>query len=84
MPYSRSARLSLVFNSILEVGAIHLPLDVSYPLERLNYMIKDANPKLIITDTANQAQFAAVAPVLLMDEACISSIGSVLWPPVTR
>lgn len=34
---------------ILKAGAMYLPLDPSYPSERLEYMIKDAQPTILLT-----------------------------------
>jgi amino acid adenylation domain-containing protein len=35
--------------AILEIGAVYVPIDISYPKERVNYIIDDTNAKLIIT-----------------------------------
>ena len=35
---------------VLKSGAAYQPLDPSYPPERLQFMIKDANAKLLIAD----------------------------------
>ena len=35
---------------ILKAGAAYVPLDVTYPVERLRFMIGDAEAKLILTD----------------------------------
>lgn len=45
----RSIFLSLALQAVISAGAAWLPLDVSYPKERLMMMIEDACPKLIIT-----------------------------------
>jgi amino acid adenylation domain-containing protein/non-ribosomal peptide synthase protein (TIGR01720 family) len=64
----RSATLSLAFNSILELGAAYLPLDVAYPDDRLAYMVDDAKPKLIITMGEYQHRFAALGELILFDQ----------------
>ncbi|MDW6092703.1 amino acid adenylation domain-containing protein [Vibrio rhizosphaerae] len=64
----RSVRLSLAFNGIIECGAAYLPLDVSYPDDRLAYMIHDAQPKLIITTAGQQARFEALGELLILDQ----------------
>ncbi|UXI03293.1 non-ribosomal peptide synthetase [Photobacterium sp. TY1-4] len=63
----RSAKLSLALNSILECGGAYLPLDVSYPDERLAYMVGDAKPKLIITTSEFQSRFDGLAELLILD-----------------
>ena len=36
---------------ILKSGGCYIPVDVSYPVERVKYIIEDAHPDLIITDS---------------------------------
>ncbi|WP_394145624.1 amino acid adenylation domain-containing protein [Vibrio atypicus] len=64
----RSVKLSLAFNSIIECGGAYLPLDVSYPDERLAYMINDAKPKLIITTSEYQERFSHLGELLILDQ----------------
>ncbi|MCR2761856.1 AMP-binding protein, partial [Salmonella enterica] len=63
----RSVRLSLALTAIVQTGAAWLPLDTGYPDERLAYMVADAKPRLIITESALDARFAALAPTLRFD-----------------
>ena len=35
---------------VLKAGCAYQPLDPSYPAERLNFMMKDANTKMLIAD----------------------------------
>ena len=63
----RSVRLSLALTAIVQTGAAWLPLDTGYPDERLAYMVEDAKPRLIITESALDARFAALAPTLRFD-----------------
>ncbi len=44
----RSARLSLALMAVIEAGAAYLPLDLSYPDERLRFMLEDAAPAVMI------------------------------------
>jgi len=44
----RSISSIVAMTAILKVGAIYLPLDTSYPEQRLNFMMKDAKVKVII------------------------------------
>ncbi|MBD2795997.1 amino acid adenylation domain-containing protein [Xenorhabdus sp. 18] len=65
---SRSVRLSLALQAILEAGAAWLPLDVGYPDERLTMMLEDAQPRLVMTESENQARFVNQAALLLLDK----------------
>ncbi|AOM41383.1 amino acid adenylation domain-containing protein [Xenorhabdus hominickii] len=65
---ARSVRLSLALQAILEAGAAWLPLDTAYPDERLTIILKDAQPRLVITESEFQARFANQALLLLLDK----------------
>ncbi|MFB8009812.1 amino acid adenylation domain-containing protein, partial [Nocardia sp. NPDC056000] len=39
-------------------GAGYVPIDPSYPVERVGFMLADAEPAAVITDTATAAEFA--------------------------
>ncbi|OPX45146.1 surfactin synthase subunit 2 [Ruminiclostridium hungatei] len=38
--------------AIMKAGGAYLPLDVNYPRERINYILRDSGVKLLITNTA--------------------------------
>jgi len=63
----RSARLSLALLAVIEAGAAFLPLDLSYPAERLAFMLEDAAPRLLLTDAASRDLVGARGPALLFD-----------------
>ncbi|MDO4185620.1 MAG: amino acid adenylation domain-containing protein [Bacteroidales bacterium] len=46
----RSEWMPLAALGVLKAGCAYQPLDPSYPTERLNFMVKDANAKLLIAD----------------------------------
>ena len=48
---SRSEYMAVTALGVLKSGAAYQPLDPSYPPERLQYMIADAQAKLLIADT---------------------------------
>lgn len=54
----RSVRLSLAILAVIEAGAAYLPLDLGYPDERLNFMLADAAPRVLITTQLDRARFA--------------------------
>ncbi|KAL8826215.1 MAG: hypothetical protein Q9191_003942 [Dirinaria sp. TL-2023a] len=45
---SRSIDLLVVILAVLKLGAAYVPIDPSFPAERINQMIEDAGPKLIL------------------------------------
>ena len=55
----RSVFLSLSLQAIVELGAAWLPLDTGYPTDRLNMMLEDAAPRLLITTEEQRSRFDA-------------------------
>ncbi|GAA3086404.1 amino acid adenylation domain-containing protein [Streptosporangium carneum] len=47
----RSADLVVAVLAVLKTGAAYLPLDPDYPAERLEFMLTDAAPHLVVTGT---------------------------------
>jgi amino acid adenylation domain-containing protein len=56
----RSCQLSIAIWAIIDVGAAYLPLDVSYPNDRLAYMLEDAKPVLLISEHSQSARFDSI------------------------
>ncbi|AJE43577.1 non-ribosomal peptide synthetase [Streptomyces nodosus] len=49
----RSVETVVALLATLKAGAAYLPLDPAYPAERIAYMLADAAPDLVLTDTAH-------------------------------
>ncbi len=58
----RSFEMLVAVLGILKSGAAYLPLDPSYPKERLSYMIKDSNSCAILTHQAVKNSLPRVRP----------------------
>jgi amino acid adenylation domain-containing protein len=56
----RTENLLVAFLAVLKIGAAYVPLDINYPEERIQYIEKDSNSKLII-DQKVLEKFHAVA-----------------------
>ena len=52
---SRSADLVVALLAVLKAGGGYLPVDVSYPAERLAFMMSDADPLVVVADSATAA-----------------------------
>ncbi|MFO0723577.1 MAG: non-ribosomal peptide synthase/polyketide synthase [Myxococcota bacterium] len=60
----RSLEMVTAIYGILKAGAAYLPTDPSYPLERLEFIAKDANPPLILISGADPYGEAVKVPRL--------------------
>ncbi|MDB5707596.1 MAG: putative non ribosomal peptide synthetase protein [Sphingomonas bacterium] len=61
----RSEQLVVAFMGILMAGAIYLPLDPTYPAERLEMMLADSSARLLLTEKAHAGALEeAGVPVL--------------------
>ncbi len=62
----RSFNLVVTLFAILKSGAAYLPLDASYPEDRINYMIDDSKLKMIITEENLSAKFKPVNEIKII------------------
>ncbi|MFJ4658062.1 amino acid adenylation domain-containing protein [Nocardia sp. NPDC088792] len=65
----RSEWLPIVFAAVLRAGAVYVPADPSYPLDRIEYMLGDADPRLLITSVSPERRLTARIAVPVMDLA---------------
>ena len=56
----RSVFLTLALHGIVEAGAAWLPLDTGYPDDRLQMMLEDAKPFLLITSNDQLSRFSGI------------------------
>ncbi|MBY0239926.1 MAG: amino acid adenylation domain-containing protein [Burkholderiaceae bacterium] len=56
----RSARLTIALHAVIEAGAAYLPLELDYPDQRLAFMLADAAPALLVTDSDRAQRLAAL------------------------
>jgi amino acid adenylation domain-containing protein len=73
----RGATALISVLGVLKSGKIYLPLDPSYPLERLQFMLRETEPQLLLTDRKNlpwsRALTADRIPIANVDESHQSS-----------
>ncbi|MFJ6516635.1 amino acid adenylation domain-containing protein [Streptomyces sp. NPDC091406] len=58
---SRSTGLVVALWAVLKAGAAYLPVDPALPADRVAHMLDDAQPVLVLTDTATADRIAAAA-----------------------
>jgi amino acid adenylation domain-containing protein len=54
--------------AVLKAGGAYMPLDPGYPAEHLNFMIRDASPRAILTTREAGASLGDCASLLYLDE----------------
>ncbi|YAP80750.1 non-ribosomal peptide synthase/polyketide synthase [Xenorhabdus stockiae] len=63
----RSLNMVVGILAILKAGGAYLPLDPAYPAERLSYMLDDATPVALLTQTALADKLTCSVPTVLLD-----------------
>ncbi|AKJ30063.1 non-ribosomal peptide synthetase [Caldimonas brevitalea] len=63
----RSLEMVVALLGILKAGGAYVPLDPAYPTERLEYMLADAAPTVVITQARLRGRVATAARVLALE-----------------
>lgn len=72
----RSVFLTLALHAIVEAGAAWLPLDTGYPDDRLQMMIEDAKPSLLITTDDQRPRFEHLPVAMFSYNTLLPAAGS--------
>ncbi|MFJ7910150.1 non-ribosomal peptide synthase/polyketide synthase [Kitasatospora sp. NPDC096204] len=59
----RSAELVVAILAVLKTGAAYVPVDPEYPAARIAYLLDDARPALLVTDSRNEGRLPEGGPV---------------------
>ncbi|MFI0228009.1 amino acid adenylation domain-containing protein [Streptomyces sp. NPDC017086] len=59
--------------AVLKTGAAYLPLDPGHPAQRLRLVMDDANPVLLVTETALAPRFAGGVPAVVLDDPAVGA-----------
>ncbi|KMS70850.1 non-ribosomal peptide synthetase [Streptomyces viridochromogenes] len=63
----RGTDLVVALLAVLKAGAAYLPLDTGYPVERLAFMVEDAEPTLVLTAPDTARILPPGVPLILLD-----------------
>ena len=63
----RSPEMIVAFLAVLKSGGIYLPLDPDYPIERLEYMLRDAKARFMLTKSSFAQQPRTAAQKIFLD-----------------
>jgi len=63
----RSIDMVVALYAVHKAGAAYVPLDVSYPSDRLAHMIADSGARLVITERGRAAEVGQASPVFIDD-----------------
>jgi nonribosomal peptide synthetase DhbF len=70
----RSELLVIALVGVLKAGAAYLPVDLDYPSGRIEFMLADARPALLITDMATEVGLPGGGPpVICLDDPGIGA-----------
>jgi len=79
----RTGDLVAALLGILKAGGAYLPLDPAYPTDRLAFMLADAQPRVVLTQTALRARLpASAAAVVCLDTAPLAAEAPTDPPPL--
>ncbi|PJM91998.1 non-ribosomal peptide synthetase [Streptomyces sp. CB01373] len=59
----RSAELVVAILAVLKTGAAYVPVDPEYPAARIAYLLDDARPALLVTDSRSEGRLPEAGPV---------------------
>jgi amino acid adenylation domain-containing protein len=69
----RSIEMVLALLGILKAGAAYVPLDPSYPRDRLEYMLNDSSPQLVLTQGSLATLIPSTHEVIQIDTALMAA-----------
>ncbi|MGW2254945.1 amino acid adenylation domain-containing protein, partial [Kitasatospora sp. NPDC001660] len=66
----RSAELVVAILAVLKTGAAYVPVDPEYPVARIAYLLDDASPAVLVTDSPTGERLPGAGPVdrLVLDD----------------
>ncbi len=76
MPRSLNMVVSLL--AVLKAGAGYLPLDPDYPADRISFMLHDAKPSCVLTNSEVEIECNEALKVLVDDVKVIAEVENIV------
>lgn len=73
---NKSLEMVIGILGILKAGGCYLPIDLSYPQERVSFMLKDSNAKIFLTNQKHKGDLDIDIPCYLLDTSSDNEIYS--------
>jgi amino acid adenylation domain-containing protein len=67
MMMDRSIEMIIAIFGILKAGGAYLPIDLEYPEDRINYMLKDSNAQVLVVNNTTCASWLSFGPEPLLN-----------------
>ncbi|MDB5087982.1 MAG: tycC, partial [Mucilaginibacter sp.] len=64
----RSAEMMISMLAIMKTGAIYIPLDPIFPINRINYMIEDSQAVVLLTSQTYKGKYQSNAKELILED----------------
>ncbi|MGW1258208.1 non-ribosomal peptide synthetase [Streptomyces sp. NPDC002513] len=71
LAFPRSAEMVVAVLATAKTGAAFLPVDPEYPPERVEFMLGDASPVLVLTDQATRRRLPGVPDLIVVDDPAV-------------
>ncbi|MGV9478474.1 amino acid adenylation domain-containing protein [Gordonia aichiensis] len=71
MAIPRSIEALVAIWAIVRTGAAYVPVDPTYPPERIAHMLADSGAQLVVTDSAHRDSAPAAAQVIVVDDRAV-------------
>ncbi|MEW2626272.1 amino acid adenylation domain-containing protein, partial [Streptomyces sp. NPDC048106] len=68
----RSADLVIALLAVLKTGAAYVPIDPTYPADRIAYILADADPMCVVTGFGAESVLPEGIPHVLLDDSAIA------------
>jgi len=65
----RSIEMVISLLAIMKTGAVYIPLDPQFPLDRINYMLEDSKATMLLVSEKYKGRYKSAAKEIILEEA---------------